>query len=145
MEFRKVEDRDLEECSNLLENAYSDEPYNEKFNEGDALEYIMGKFNDCKGYSFVATEAGKVIGFVFANLSHWAGGPQAIMEEIVVDKNYRGKGVSQKINEALEEHFRSLNISSGMLWVKKDSPAHKFHLKNNYFNADDIVVMFKDF
>ena len=145
MNVRKVEEKDLIECSSLLEDAYSDEPYNEEFDKGDATKYIKGKFHNCKEHSFVIIDGGKIVGFVFANLSQWAGGPQAIMEEIVVDKIYRGKGIAQKINQKLEEHLKILNISSGMLWVKKNSPAHHFHKKNGYLDADDVIVMFRDF
>ena len=145
MEIRNIQEKDLLECSILLEEAYSAEPYNEKFEEGDVSQYIKSKFHDCEDHSFVAIEDEKVIGFVFSNISQWAGGPQAIMEEIVVDKKYRGKGIAQKINQKIEEYFKSLNIFSAMGWTKKDSPAYKFHHKNGYHDANDIVVLFKNF
>lgn len=136
---------DLNRCAELLEDAYTKEPYNEKFIPDSALKYIQDKFNVGKEYSFVFLLDNKIVGFIIARLSHWANGSQAIMEEIVFDEKVRGKGYAKKITEHLEKYFKEKGVRSGMLWVKRDSAAHKFHLKNNYQEANDLVVMFKEF
>ena len=79
--IRLIEEKDLDSCAKLLEEAYSDEPYNEKFHEGMALNYIKSKFYNGKDHSFVLIVNGEVKGFAFASLSYWSNGPQAIMEE----------------------------------------------------------------
>jgi aminoglycoside 6'-N-acetyltransferase I len=143
--IRFIQEEDLIECSKLLEEAYSDEPYQENFIEGASLNYLRSKFFNGKDHSFVLTLDDKIIGFIFASLSYWSDGPQFIMEEIVVAKDFRGKGYSQKLNLWLEDHFKGLGVATGMLWVKKESPANKFHKKNGYFDAKDLTIMFKKF
>lgn len=143
--IRNMQESDLSICTKLLEKAYNEEPYNEKFIPGSALKYIQNKFKISKTHSFVFVLNDNVVGFIIANISFWANGPQAIIEEIVFDKKVRGKGYAKKIIDYLEKHFKKIKISSGMLWVKKDSAAHKFHLRNNYQEANDLVIMFKDF
>ena len=143
--IRNMQESDLFRCAELLEEAYNKEPYNEKFIPNSALKYIKNKFKRCKDCSFIFVLNNEIIGFIIASLSYWADGPQAIMEEIVFDEKFRGKGYAKKITEYLEKYFKEKGVQSGMLWVKRNSAAHKFHLKNNYQEANDLVIMFKDF
>ena len=143
--IRLMQEDDLIRCAELLEDAYSKEPYNEEFIPGSALKYIKNKFEAGKDNSFVFLLDNNIVGFIISSLSYWSVGPQAIMEEIVFDEKVRGKGYAKKITEYLEKHLKEKGVTSGMLWVKRDSAAHKFHLKNNYQEANDLVIMFKDF
>ncbi len=144
MKIRKITKSDLRQCAELLKKAYSKYPYNEKFISKNHLKYIESKYKISKENSFVLEINGKIQGFIFATLSYWANGSQAIMEEIVLDEAFRGKGYSQKLNNHLEKHLKRKGVKSVMLWVKKNSPAHKFHLKNKYEDANDLTVMFKE-
>lgn len=135
---------DLDRCSELLENTYTKYPYNENFVPGNSLKYLKNKFNIGKDHSFVFLLDKKVMGFIIVSLSYWADGPQAIIEEIVFDKKIRGKGYAKKLMKYIETYLKERGVVSGMLWVKRDSAAYKFHLKNNYQEAKDLVVMFKD-
>ncbi|MFH1503710.1 MAG: GNAT family N-acetyltransferase [Candidatus Diapherotrites archaeon] len=143
MRIRKIKKSDLKYCAKLLKKSYSKSPYNEKFVSKNHLKYIESKYKIAKENSFVLEMDRKVKGFIFVTLSYWANGPQAIMEEIVLDESLRGQGYSQKLNNYLENHLKSKGVKSIMLWVKKGSPAHKFHLKNKYKDANDLTVMFK--
>lgn len=143
MEIRLIERKDLKVCAQLLEQAYSKEPYNETFIKGAALKYVQDKFKKGKKHSFVIIIDNKIGGFIFASLSYWADGPQAIMEEIVVDEKIRGKGYAKQLTDHLENHFKKLGTKTAMLWVKKGTAAHKFHLKNGFNEAGDLVIMFK--
>jgi GNAT superfamily N-acetyltransferase len=143
MEIRLITQKDLKVCAQLLERAYSEEPYNETFIKGAALKYVQDKFNKGKDHSFVLIVDNSLVGFVLASLSYWADGPQAMMEEIVVDEKIRGKGYAKQLNDHLENHFKQLGAKTAMLWVKKGTAAHKLHLKNGYNEAGDLVIMFK--
>ncbi len=143
MKIRKIRESDLRDCAELLKKSYSKSPYNEKFVSKNHLKYVESKYKIAKENSFVLEIDGKVKGFIFVTLSYWANGPQAIMEEIVLDENFRGKGYSQKLNNYLENHLKNQGVKSIMLWVNKASPAHKFHLKNRYKDANDLTIMFK--
>lgn len=143
MRIRKIKKSDLNECTKLLKKAYSKKPYNENFKPGFGQKYIKNKYQIGRGHSFLIELDKKIIGFVFSSLSYWADGPQAIMEEIVLDEKFRGEGYSKKLNDYLENHFKKSKAKSIMLWVKKDSAAHKFHIKNKYQDANDLSIMFK--
>ena len=144
MKIRKIQKKDLKKCAQILEDAYSKKPYNEKFSKGSSLKYIENKYEFGKESSFILELNGKIIGFIFSSLSYWANGPQAIIEEIVIDEKFRGKNYSKKLVNYLERHLKKKKVKTIMLWAKKNSPAHKFHIKNEYKDANDLAVMFKE-
>lgn len=146
MKIRKIKLLDLSACSHILENEYSREPYNEKFDRGAALKYIKSKYKYCQNSSFVmADEANKIIGFVFLSMSYWANGPQAILEEIVIDKKMQGQGCGKQLVKFAHEFLVKKKVNSVMLWVNKNANAYHFHQKNNYFIGKEYAVMFKNF
>ena len=143
--IRPMKKRDLKYCAMILEQAYSKEPYSETFQPGSALKYIESRFRIGKDHSFVLEESGKIKGFVMSSISYWTTGPQAIVEEIAVSEDSLRRGYATRLNNYLEEHFKSLGVRVAMLWTKKNSPAYKFHRNNNYTEARDVAVMFKLF
>jgi len=146
MQIRKIESKDLEACAKILEQAYSQAPYNEVFQELSALRYIEGKYKNCGDHSFVAVNDGdEVLGFIFLNISSWTDGLQAILEEIVVDTKLQGTGVGKALMIYTNDYLQSLGAKSVMLWAKNDPPLINFYKKNGYFPAEDFVVMFKNF
>jgi len=141
--IRKLERKDFSKCAKLIEAAYSDAPYNEVFIKGAALNYLKSKFKQCKNNCFVLVINNELIGFILSSLSYWSNGPQAVMEELIIDKKFRGKGYAKQLVDYLEKKLRAENVKSIMLWTKKTTPAHAFHQKNGYADANDLTVMFK--
>ncbi|MFA5406512.1 MAG: GNAT family N-acetyltransferase [Candidatus Nanoarchaeia archaeon] len=141
--IRKLERKDFDKCAKLIETAYTDAPYNESFIKGSALNYLKSKFKQCKNNCFVLVINNEIIGFILSSLSYWSNGPQAVMEELVVDKKHQGKGNGKQLVAHLEEKLRREGIKSIMLWTKRTAPAHAFHQKNGYADANDLTVMFK--
>lgn len=146
MKIRKIKKTDLERCAAILEAAYKLPPYNEVFRKMNAYRYTLAKYNNCKAFSFVVINNKNIIvAFVFVNKSTWSDGPQAILEEIVVDPNEQGKGLGKKIMLYVHKYLKFLNVTSVMLWAKKDKKLLRFYKNNGYVVATDFVVMFKNF
>lgn len=144
MKIRKIKRTDLLACAKILEKAYSRPPYNENFKGANALEYIKGKYKNCKDNGFVAfDEKNKINAFIFLNLSTWSNGKQAVLEEIVVNPDSQGEGIGKELIQYAHNYLKSLGIKSVMLWAKNDKRLIKFYLKHGYFLADDFVVMFQ--
>lgn len=90
--IRKIQLTDLPKCAEILEKSYTKLPYNEKFADGSALNYLKRKLDFCEEHSLVIEKDKNVIGFVIVNLSYWIFGKQALIEEIVIDEDEQGKG-----------------------------------------------------
>lgn len=146
MKIRKIQQNDLSACSKLLESAYGLFPYNETFKEYTAETYINNKYNNCKNNSFVAIdEKNNVIAFVFFNVSSWADGPQAILEEIVVDPKYQNKGIGNNILDFAHKYLKSIDVKYIILWTKNNERLLNFYKNQGYLPSNDFVVMFKNF
>lgn len=146
MKIRKIIESDLDSCSKILTEAYSQEPYNENFINSTALEYIKGKYKNCKENSFVAIDDNNyIVAFIFINISSWRDGLQAILEEIVVTPSLQGAGIGKSLIIHTHDYLNSLGVKSIMLWAKNNERLLNFYKKQGYFLAEDFVVMFKNF
>lgn len=146
MLIRKIKEEDILKCSQILERAYSQAPYNENFRENTSELYILSKYNNCKDNSFVLlSEEKEIIAFVFLSISYWSNGKQAILEEIVVDPGFQNKGIGTMLLNHIFNYAKTLNVKSIMFWAKNDNRLLNFYKKHGCVNADDFVVMFKNF
>lgn len=144
--IRNIKKQDLVICSNILQEAYSKSPYEEKFIGDNAYNYILEKYNNCKNHSFVFLDDNlKILGFIFIKLSAWSSGPQATLEEIAVKPLNWNKGIGRELMNYSKNYLDSLGVKSQMLWVKNDERLLRFYKKNGFSTADDFVVMFKSF
>jgi len=145
MSIRKIQKEDLARCSEILEKAYSTEPYNEEFNEGMASLYVQQKYKCCFDNSFVVCdESDQVIGFAFVSISAWTDGLQAVIEEVCVDPLFQGKGLGKALILYIHDYLSSKKIKSIMLWAKNDKKLIDFYVSSGYQVADDFCVMFKE-
>ena len=135
---------DLKQSAKFLATAYTLPPYNQKRQDGIAFAYLKDKFNKGKNTSYVLEDKGKVLGFAVCSLSYWADGRQAMMEEIVIDPEYQKRGLGKKLSAHVLKELKKMKVKSVSLWVKKKSPAYKFHTKNGFTEDGGFVVMFKN-
>lgn len=146
MVIRKIEKEDLLRCSQILERAYSQAPYNENFKENASELYILSKYDNCKENSFVLlNEKKQIIAFVFLSISYWSDGKQAILEEIVVDPDFQNKGTGTILLNYIFNYAKTLDVKSIMFWAKNNNRLLDFYKKHGCFEANDFVVMFKNF
>lgn len=145
MVIRKIKKTDLDRCTDILIGSYSEQPYYEKFDQNYAKKYLEQKLNCCINSSYVATVHDAIVGFIFWQISFWTNGKQAILEEIVIDKDFQGKKIGTELVKFSEKLFRKMNIKSLMLWAKNDKRVVNFHRNNGFQIHDDYVVMFKNY
>lgn len=144
--IRQIKEKDLIICANLLQDAYGESPYNETFTGDNAYKYILEKYNNCKNDSFVFVDDNlEILGFIFLRLSTWGNGPQAILEEIVVNPLNQNTGIGKELMNHADDYLNSQGIRSIMLWAKNNERLLNFYKKHGFSKADDFVVMFKNY
>lgn len=135
---------DLKVCAEFIKRAYSAAPFNEKWEKNNASKYILCKFKYCDKSSYVLEENRKILGFILVSLGYWANGPQAIIEEIVIDPDYHHKGLGSLLMKYVDDKFKKMKIKSVLLWTNQDSLAYKFHQKHGFSLSTDLILMDKD-
>ena len=144
MNIRKILKTDLIGCAKILKNEYSVPPYNENFVDNNELNYINSKFENNADSSFVIKKDDKIIWFCFCSISYWTNWKQAVIEEIVISKDYQWLWLWKKLYNFVEKFLKELWVKSLMLWCHNDSWAYSFHQKNGFFPSDEHTIMFKE-
>ena len=139
--IKKLKLNDLNSCAKILKESYSEPSYNENFLNNNAYNYLKNKLNYCINHSFVIKENKNIIGFILINISYWTDGKQAIIEEIVIDKNKQRQKYGKKLIEYTIDYLKTTNVKSIILWTRKDTSAYNFHLKNKFIENKNIITM----
>lgn len=141
MKIRKIKLSDLRPCAKFFKLAYSSQPFNEKWQGDNAFKYLANKYKYCFKNSYVLVDKNTIVGFILVNLGCWSSGPQAIIEEIVVDPKYHRQGFGSLLMKHAIFKLKKAKVKSILLWTKKDSLAYGFHQKHGFSSADDLVIM----
>ncbi len=84
---------------------------------------------DHKEYSLIAIDNKKVVGFIKFNIT----GGVAYLEQLIVAKSDRQKGVGQKLLKKFEEIAKNKGCHAAYLDTsEKHNEALNFYMKNNY-------------
>ena len=140
IETRSLEENDLDEISRIEEESFS-MPWKKE----DFMELIESNSSDY----FVITLDKKPIG----TAGYTFNGFEGYINNVVIDKNYRGKGYSKILMEALLNEGRSKGINEYTLEVRvSNTPAIKLYeglgfvsegIRKNFYEkpTEDAAVM----
>ncbi len=98
---------------------------------------------DDKAVVLVAESDGKIVGMVTAQItvSTAAGGFSAWMEDLVVDRDYQGRGIGQKLTEEILVWCREKGCLRVQLLADKDNfPALEFYRKDSWEGSNMIPL-----
>lgn len=136
--IRKIIEQDYEELKQLVyqvhELHYLNRP--DIYVDGNPLplEYFNEILNDNNAFNYVYVEDNKICGLLMATKKSNRAIPISkqrttyFIEDIVVDKNYRGKGIGKKLYYFLKEQANNENVNAIELnvWAFNDA-AIKFY------------------
>ena len=127
MNIRKIIDSDLDECSKIYLDVFSNPPWNEKWN----LEIIglrLSHFYGSKGFiGLLAESEGSVLGFVLGNTEPFYFGQVLYLREMCVQQNQQRKGIGARLYCALEPILIENKVASVYLTTRTNTPASQFY------------------
>ena len=130
--IRKAEIKDVEAMSSLLYQLFSiEEDFTfDEIKQKRGLELLIRSTES--SVAFVAELEGKVLGMLTAqtNISTAEGKKAAVLEDMIIDKNYRKQGIGKKLMQAMELWAKEQGISRLQLLADKtNSPALLYYKK----------------
>jgi N-acetylglutamate synthase-like GNAT family acetyltransferase len=129
--IREAESKDI----NALETLYKELAPNSK-NIMVLPERIEQIRSDSNNYLFVYEEKGIVVGTVFVTLGldpMYQFRPYAVVENVIVDNDFRGIGIGKKLIEYVDQLCVSKGCTKIMLLSSVNRvEAHEFFIKNGY-------------
>ena len=130
MEIRKIELKDLDRVFELLNELYQNKLQYNRFKEIYDL-----KLNDKNSYYIVAIVDNKIVGVLTLELQiklHRAR-CQSFIEDLIVDKDYRGKGIGKALIEEAIRFSKQNDCEVVELTSFLDNvDAHRFYEKNGF-------------
>lgn len=125
----KIIDKDspLEDIAGLFVDAYSDEPYNEKWNTKNAIKRIKDFSSKCHEFCFYIEEDKKPSGVILCQTIEWDDGLHLVIEDTAIRKDLRGRGLGKLFYKEVEKRAKEKGISCiDILVNKKNAGAMNF-------------------
>lgn len=142
MDIKSIKDKsDINKLVDLFIKVFSEPPYNETWTKELAFERLSETYENCEDFCLYIEDQGKVIGLIVCDTQTWHDGVHIFIEDVIVDPNYRNKGIGSKLLKKLEEIAKKKNIVSIDLLSNTKSKAIGFWKKNNYKPNGYIELM----
>jgi aminoglycoside 6'-N-acetyltransferase I len=141
MKIRKATKKDFKEMALLINKEYSKKPYEEPWNIDDAKKTFNHFFTFGKIYVLVQK---KIIGFIIFREEVYNGKNGFMIEDLVIDSNFQGKGLGRKLVEFVENLAKKHKIKGIWLLAFKKAPAYKFYKKIGYHQNKNVVLFSKE-
>ncbi len=135
---------DIDGMCHLLEQLFSIEkdfsPDRERHKRG--LNLLLA---DKKAVLFVAKEGDKVVGMCTLQffISTAEGGKVALLEDLVVDKDWRGRGIGTALLKTAEQYCQKNAVSRITLLADKDNHAALNFYKKHHLQETNLIALKK--
>jgi ribosomal protein S18 acetylase RimI-like enzyme len=138
--IRKAKKEDLNKIASLFKKGFSEKPYNEKWTDRNAKDKIEEYYKN--GTILVNIENNSILGFIIFSELLWDNHIKLMIDEMVVDEAYRGKGIGTLLLKEAEKPAKKKGINNIELVSNINSNAFNLYKKLNY-KETGLVVMEK--
>lgn len=144
MLIRKMENKDIAGCAEILCAVYNNELWMCRWNKETAIEYLNDFFDNKKFVGYVAEENGNLIAGLFAHEKIWWNNSEVFIEEMFVNPEYQGKGIGTSLLLEVEKYIKEKGLAGITLSTNKYAPASKFYEKNGFTVCGHVIFMAKE-
>ena len=141
IEIRGIEEVDFEKCARLY-REYAEAPYFETWAPEESLRRVVRIANE-RELCFVASCSGAIVGFICCKTFPWHDGDRMYVADLVVRKDFQGKGIGSQLEAHAEGAARRQGIKFMYLHSEENSPAHQFYLTRRGYRPVPYVVLEK--
>lgn len=145
LEIRNAEKKDIPACIRLLQDLFKIEadftPDPEKQIQG--LELLLKQ--NSKSIFLVGIINNKVIGMVTMQfvISSAEGGYSGLLEDMIINKNYRGKGYGKKLLQAITEKAFQQGVKRIQLLADKNNHKALDFYHNQNWQSTSLIILRK--
>jgi aminoglycoside 6'-N-acetyltransferase I len=122
-ELKKARRWDYRKIALIYADGYSAPPYNEPWTPKTAFKKIKVLSKYCDIWKIVYEK--NIVGVVVINPYHWFPGKFCFGEDIVVKKEYRGKGIAKETLRRIMEMYKKKGFAYFMGTSHNQSKAYK--------------------
>jgi ribosomal protein S18 acetylase RimI-like enzyme len=140
MKIRQATTNDLNEIIRIFIEGYAEKPYNEKWTKNIVKNKIK-KYLKFERKLYLAQIDKKIVGFIIFSKNIWDDGDHLVIDELVIDSTFQGKGIEKRLMNFAGNYFK--NIVTIDLWTFKRAKAYSIYKKWGYKDHKEGVMMYK--
>lgn len=141
MIIRKAKRGDFNKIAELMNKEYSKHPYHEPWKKKNAIKTL--NYFSKVGEIFVLIDK-EIIGFIISRDEYYNDGGSTMIEELIVDSDFQGKGFGKKLVNSVERHCKKKKIKRVLLMASKNASAFHFYKKMGYVPSKRTVLFRKE-
>lgn len=140
MQYWIYKEADIEGLASAMSKAYSEEPWNEQWNQERAVRRVQAILGNYQSIGLVAEDDGVIVGGLLGFVDPYADEDFFYVSEIFVVPEYRKHGIGKNLLKELEEEIKKQGIS--VVQLMSIEPNEVFYGKCG-LSKDDVSVLFK--
>jgi predicted N-acetyltransferase YhbS len=140
MQYRIYKEADIEGLASAMSKAYSEEPWNEQWNQERAVRRVQAILGNYQSIGLVAEDDGVIVGGLLGFVDPYADEDFFYVSEIFVVPEYKKQGIGRNLIRKLEEEIKKRGIS--VVQLMSIEPNEVFYGKCG-LSKDDVSVLFK--
>ena len=140
MQYRVYKETDIEGLANAMSEAYSEEPWNEKWSLDRATRRVQAILGNFESIGIVVEEGGAIIGGLLGYVDPYADEDFFYVSELFVVPQYKRHGIGRNLIKELENELKKKGIS--VVQLMSIEPNEVFYGKCG-LSKDDVSVLFK--
>lgn len=128
----KIDDKNIEECTNIYIETYSKEPWNEEYNFNVVKNYISRFILRDSNYGWILYDDKNAIGVMLGIIIPTTGLDYFRIEDLCISPDKQRLGYGSEFIKMISNELLSYNVDSILLNTVEDFPSYKFYLENKF-------------
>lgn len=133
---------DITACVEIYIDAYSKDPWNEKYDFTSVYQYIHKylKLNSFLGFVLIMND--EVIGEILGLIMPTTSCDYYRIEDFCISPKYQNEGIGSKFIELIKEHLKDKSLDSIILNTNFNFPSFSFYKKNGFIELEQSATLF---
>jgi len=138
--IKEIDDKSIMLCATLYQNAYKEEPWNEKYQIDEVAVYLSRFIKSQTKRAYMLLFQDKIIGIALGLIIPCINSDYFRLEDICIATEYQNNGFGGQFIQLLSKHLIAENCDSILLGTQKEYPSHHFYIKNGFQEIDSVLL-----